>query len=208
MDTLGRALRQETAAAAGVTAWPQKRLHQRRQTGAPCLEALGRICRQYEQQLCLDRRDTRECGRALEERMTKQVESLPHWLNPQEAFTSHQAGVENSLVALWVRMKACNESPSNSLLNSWRNRTPQLSKKALGTFLLLWCYSLSLFFLFSFHPSCFILCLSLPLSLSPSLSVCLSPCTLKSHCGCVSLSIPGSWGKAGGRAGVQAQGWK
>lgn len=53
------------------------------------------------------------------------------------------------------------------------------------------------------------LCLSLPICWSPfSLSVRLSLGTLRSHCGCVSLLIPGSWGKAGGRAGVQAQGWK
>ena len=103
-------------------------------------------------------------------------------------------------------MKSGNEAPINSLLNSRRKKDTLDSKKALGGIL----HSCSDFLP---PPSSASHSLSpLPisaLSLSPfPMSVRLSLGTLKSHCGCVSLLIPGSWGKAGGRAGVQARGWK
>lgn len=144
-------------------------------------------------------------GRVLEQRRMKQVvRSLPHWLNSQETSTSSSdCEAQSSLRGLHETDKGPCEYPSKpfklaeiaqpSTGSSYSYLTLLLPSPPSHSFL---CFST-----LSLH-----LCLSLPLFLSLSLSICPSPCTLKSHYGCVSLSIPGSWGKVGGRAGVQGSG--
>lgn len=145
-------------------------------------------------------------GRALEQRRMKQVvKSLPLWLNSQETSTSSHCEAQGSLRGLqWRQTKVPVSVPAShfnwqrdSSAFHWELRLLLDPSASFSSFshCFLWFSSLSL------H-----LCLPLPLFLSLSLSICPSPCTLKSHYGCVSLSIPGSWGKVGGRAGVQGSG--